>query len=53
MSSMFKLQLAYDEAKTALEQREKALLKSKTPVKEPLKNLSQITSLLQTYLLDT
>jgi len=40
MSSMFKLQLAYDEAKTALEQREKALLSSKVGKPEPVKSLA-------------
>lgn len=52
MSSMFKLQLAYDEAKFALKKRELISSKTKVPASDnlPLKNLSQITSMLKTYL---
>ena len=43
MNSMFKLQLAYDEAKSALEMREKALLSNKAAEAEPVKSLAQMT----------
>ena len=61
MNSMLKLQLAYEEAKTALQERKTALETSKKPttaptnpagrlIEQPFDKIAQISDLLSAYL---